>query len=184
LTHRYAEAWTIPHRTSSHSRFVNEADARRSGSTALTTAISARTKSFANFAQTEFSEVPQLLTLRSGALTDLADIRIPPTGVCCDRYPKFPTSEPRESPVPNAEGDAESFGGQEGESFPLDESYCKWVLEGRIPDVVPDARLEDATKDPRVTLSCSPMLAYSLFQWGGKREYSAPREDRSGSPGD
>ena len=39
LTHRYAEAWTIPHRTSSHSRFVNEADARRSGSTALTTAI-------------------------------------------------------------------------------------------------------------------------------------------------
>jgi hypothetical protein len=80
---------------------------------------------------------------------------------------KSPTSEPRESPVPNAEGDAESFGWQEGESFPLDESYCKWVLEGRIPDVVPDARREDATKDLRVTLSCSPMLAYSLFQWGG-----------------
>jgi hypothetical protein len=133
---------------------------------------------------TAFSEVPQLLTLRSGALTALADIHIPPTGVCCDRYSKFPTSEPRESPVPNAEGDAESFGGQEGESFRLDESYCKWVLEGRIPDVVPDARREDATKDLRVTLSCSPMLAYSLFQWGGKREYSAPREDRSGAPGD
>ena len=49
------------------------------------------------------------------------------------------------------EGDAESFGWQEGESFPLDESYCKRVLDGRIPDVVPDARREDATKDLRVT---------------------------------
>jgi hypothetical protein len=120
------------------------------------------------------SEVPQLLTLCSGALTALADIHIPPTGVCCDRYSKFPTLEPRESPVPNAEGDAESFGWQEGESFPLDESYCKWVLEGRIPDVVPDARREDATKDLRVTLSCSPMLAYSLFQWGGEKRVPRP----------
>ena len=49
------------------------------------------------------------------------------------------------------EGDAESFGWQEGDSFPLDESYCKRVLEGRIPDVVPDAKGEDATKDLRVT---------------------------------
>ena len=49
------------------------------------------------------------------------------------------------------EGDAKSFGWQEGESFPLDESYCKRVLEGRIPEVVPDAKREDATKDLRVT---------------------------------
>jgi GAF domain-containing protein len=49
------------------------------------------------------------------------------------------------------EGDAESFGWQEGESFPLDESYCKRVLDGRIPDVVTDAKGEDATKDLRVT---------------------------------
>ena len=49
------------------------------------------------------------------------------------------------------EGDAESFGWREGESFPIDESYCKRVLDGRIPDVVPDARREDATKDLRVT---------------------------------
>ncbi len=49
------------------------------------------------------------------------------------------------------EGDAESFGWQQGESFPLDESYCKRVLEGRIPDVVPDAKGEDATKNLRVT---------------------------------
>ena len=49
------------------------------------------------------------------------------------------------------EGDPESFGWREGQSFPLDESYCKRVLDGRIPDVVPDAKREEATKDLRVT---------------------------------
>ena len=49
------------------------------------------------------------------------------------------------------EGDAGSFGWQEGESFPIDESYCKRVLDGRIPWVVPDAKREEATRDLRVT---------------------------------
>ncbi len=49
------------------------------------------------------------------------------------------------------EGDSESFGWQEGESFPLDESYCKRVLDGRVPDAVPDAGREDATRDLWVT---------------------------------
>src|SRR5215207_2218112 len=49
------------------------------------------------------------------------------------------------------EGDAQSFGWREGESFPIDESYCKRVLDGRIPNVVPDAKREGATKDLRVT---------------------------------
>jgi GAF domain-containing protein len=49
------------------------------------------------------------------------------------------------------EGDTESFGWQEGESFPIDESYCKRVLDGRIPQVVPDAKREVATKELRVT---------------------------------
>ena len=49
------------------------------------------------------------------------------------------------------EGDAASFGWQEGTSFPIDESYCKRVIDGRIPQVVPDAKREDATKDLRVT---------------------------------
>ena len=49
------------------------------------------------------------------------------------------------------EGDAESFGWQEGTSFPIDDSYCKRVLDGRLPQVVPDAKNEDATKDLRVT---------------------------------
>jgi hypothetical protein len=49
------------------------------------------------------------------------------------------------------EGDAESFGWEEGNGFPIDESYCKRVLDGRINRVVPDAKGEDATKDLRVT---------------------------------
>ncbi len=49
------------------------------------------------------------------------------------------------------EGDAESFGWRVGEGFPLDDSYCKKVLDGRIPNVVPDARSEDWTKDLWVT---------------------------------
>ena len=49
------------------------------------------------------------------------------------------------------EGDAESFGWREDTSFPIDESYCKRVLDGRIPQVVPDAKREEATKDLRVT---------------------------------
>ena len=49
------------------------------------------------------------------------------------------------------EGDAETFGWQEGEGFPLDESYCKGVLDGRLPSVIPDARGEDLTKDLWVT---------------------------------
>ena len=49
------------------------------------------------------------------------------------------------------EGEAESFGWQEGESFPLDDSYCKRVLDRRIPRAVPDARGSEATGDLRVT---------------------------------
>src|ERR687896_2560954 len=49
------------------------------------------------------------------------------------------------------EGDAESFGWEEGNGFPIDESYCKRVLDGRVPRVVPDAKREDATRDLRVT---------------------------------
>jgi GAF domain-containing protein len=49
------------------------------------------------------------------------------------------------------EGDAGSFGWRVGEGFPLDESYCKRVLDGRLSNVVPDARSEDSTKDLWVT---------------------------------
>ena len=49
------------------------------------------------------------------------------------------------------EGDAESFGWLESEGFPLDDSYCKRVLDGRIPTVVTDARSENSTKELWVT---------------------------------
>jgi GAF domain-containing protein len=49
------------------------------------------------------------------------------------------------------EGDAESFGWREGEGFPLDESYCKRVLDGRLPSVIPDARSEVQTRELWVT---------------------------------
>src|SRR5215204_5108089 len=49
------------------------------------------------------------------------------------------------------EGDAQSFGWGEGEGFPLDESYCKRVLDGRLPNVVPDARSADLTQELWVT---------------------------------
>jgi GAF domain-containing protein len=49
------------------------------------------------------------------------------------------------------EGDAESFGWREGEGFPLDESYCKRVLDGRLPSVIPDARSEGRTRDLGLT---------------------------------
>ena len=67
------------------------------------------------------------------------------------------------------EGDAESFGWQEGESFPIDESYCKRVLDGRISRVVPDAKRQDATKNLRVTSEadigsyCAVPLVLSLL---------------------
>ena len=49
------------------------------------------------------------------------------------------------------EGDGRSFGWRQGEGFPLDESYCKRVLDGRLPNVVSDARREGSTKDLWVT---------------------------------
>jgi GAF domain-containing protein len=49
------------------------------------------------------------------------------------------------------EEDAGSFGWREGKSFPLDATYCKRVLDGRIPNIVPDAKDEDWTKDLWVT---------------------------------
>jgi GAF domain-containing protein len=48
-------------------------------------------------------------------------------------------------------GDAESFRWGRGEGIPLDESYCKRVLDGRLPNVVPDARSDDRTRDLWVT---------------------------------
>lgn len=50
-----------------------------------------------------------------------------------------------------AEGDTESFGLEAGGSMPLEESYCKRVIDGRLPNAVPDAEAEERTSDLDVT---------------------------------
>lgn len=48
-------------------------------------------------------------------------------------------------------GDAGSFGFEEGEDIPLETSYCKRVIDGRIPNVISDARTNNETKDLPIT---------------------------------
>lgn len=45
------------------------------------------------------------------------------------------------------DGAAESFGWREGEGVPLDGTYCKRVVEGRLPNVVPDAGVDGRVAD-------------------------------------
>jgi signal transduction histidine kinase len=37
-------------------------------------------------------------------------------------------------------GDAESFGWRQDESIPLDDTFCRLLMEGRLPNVIPDAK--------------------------------------------
>ena len=39
-------------------------------------------------------------------------------------------------------GEAESFGWQEDDSVPLDDTFCQLLLEGRLPNVIPDAKAD------------------------------------------
>ena len=48
-------------------------------------------------------------------------------------------------------GEAESFGWQEGESVPLDDTFCRLLLEGRLPNVIPDAKADGRVKFLDVT---------------------------------
>jgi signal transduction histidine kinase len=53
-------------------------------------------------------------------------------------------------------GEAESFGWQEGESIPLNDTFCQLLIEGRLPSVIPDAngnelvQLLDVTDQARI----------------------------------
>lgn len=49
------------------------------------------------------------------------------------------------------EGDAESFGIREGDSLPLEGSICKRVIEGRVPNAIPDTRNDERVRDLDVT---------------------------------
>lgn len=49
------------------------------------------------------------------------------------------------------EGDAESFGWQEGGSVPLEGTFCKRMVDGTLPKVVLDAKNDERVKDLEVT---------------------------------
>ena len=48
-------------------------------------------------------------------------------------------------------GDAESFGLAVGGSLPVEETYCKRLLEGRLGNVVPNARSDELVRDLELT---------------------------------
>ena len=49
------------------------------------------------------------------------------------------------------EGDAESFGWQEGGGVPLEGTFCKRVVNGQLPNVVPDAKNDERVNGLEVT---------------------------------
>jgi signal transduction histidine kinase len=48
-------------------------------------------------------------------------------------------------------GEAESFGWQEDDSVPLDDTFCQLLLEGRLPNVIPDAKADGRVNFLNVT---------------------------------
>ena len=48
-------------------------------------------------------------------------------------------------------GEAESFGWREGGSVPLDDTFCRLLLEGRLPNVIPDAKADGRVRFLEVT---------------------------------
>jgi len=49
------------------------------------------------------------------------------------------------------DGAAESFGWREGEGVPLDGTYCKRVVGGKLPNVVPDAKGDERVANLDIT---------------------------------
>jgi HD domain/GAF domain len=49
------------------------------------------------------------------------------------------------------EGDARSFGWQEGEGVPLEGTFCRRVVEGTLPNVIPDAKNDDRVNHLDIT---------------------------------
>jgi signal transduction histidine kinase len=48
-------------------------------------------------------------------------------------------------------GEAESFGWQEDDSVPLDDTFCRRLLEGHLPNVIPDAKTDGRVNFLNVT---------------------------------
>ncbi len=49
------------------------------------------------------------------------------------------------------EGEAESFGLREGVEVPLEGTYCKLLVDGDIPNVIPDTRNDGRVSDLEIT---------------------------------
>jgi signal transduction histidine kinase len=48
-------------------------------------------------------------------------------------------------------GEAESFGWEEGESVPLDDTFCRLLLKGRLPNAIPDAKADGRVRFLEIT---------------------------------
>src|SRR5215207_6310631 len=48
-------------------------------------------------------------------------------------------------------GDAESFGWREGGAVPLDDTFCRLLVEGRLPNIIPDAQSDGRVRFLDVT---------------------------------
>jgi signal transduction histidine kinase len=48
-------------------------------------------------------------------------------------------------------GEAASFGWEEGEGVPLDDTFCRLVLEGHLPNVIPDAQADGRVRSLEIT---------------------------------
>jgi response regulator RpfG family c-di-GMP phosphodiesterase len=46
----------------------------------------------------------------------------------------------------NLVGDAESFGWRESEGIPLDDTYCRLLVDGRLPNMIPDSKSDARVK--------------------------------------
>jgi GAF domain-containing protein len=48
-------------------------------------------------------------------------------------------------------GEADSFGWEEGEGVPLGDTFCRLLLEGRLPNAIPDAKADERVKFLQIT---------------------------------
>jgi HD-GYP domain-containing protein (c-di-GMP phosphodiesterase class II) len=53
------------------------------------------------------------------------------------------------------EGDGESFGIADGEAIPLEDTYCRRILNGDLPSIVRDVRADPVTATMRITTAAS-----------------------------
>ena len=52
-------------------------------------------------------------------------------------------------------GDGASFGAREGIGIPLDQTYCQRILDGRLPNLIPDVRADERAASLPITELCN-----------------------------